>query len=69
MYLQLGFSIRGQLVGGDVGCIEHMKQSNADAALVLAAFGVKCCTDVTGFGLLGHLKEVCQASQVTHSTE
>lgn len=40
-----------------------MLASNARAAQVLAAHGAKACTDVTGFGLLGHLYEVCSASQ------
>ena len=39
-------------------------QSNAEAAKVLASHGAQACTDVTGFGLLGHLYELCSASQV-----
>jgi selenide,water dikinase len=39
-----------------------MRQSNAIAASVLTAHGVRSCTDVSGFGLLGHLLEVLRAS-------
>jgi selenide,water dikinase len=42
--------------------IDIMLQSNQEAATLLAKLGVKACTDVTGFGLYGHLLEMCQAS-------
>jgi selenide,water dikinase len=35
-----------------------MAALNRDAARVMAAFAVNACTDVTGFGLLGHLAEM-----------
>jgi selenide,water dikinase len=35
-----------------------MLQGNADAAEICASFGASACTDVTGFGLLGHLREM-----------
>ena len=37
---------------------ELMAQLNKDASAVLARFPVSACTDVTGFGLLGHLAEM-----------
>jgi len=40
-----------------------MKQLNAAAALAMEDFPVSACTDVTGFGLLGHLKEMAEASR------
>jgi selenide,water dikinase len=40
------------------GALESMLQSNLDAARVLAAHQCTACTDVTGFGLLGHLAEM-----------
>ncbi len=39
-----------------------MLTSNATAAKIFADSGVRCCTDITGFGLLGHLLEMCRAS-------
>jgi selenide, water dikinase len=39
-----------------------MAQLNRDAALVMEAFQVHACTDITGFGLLGHLAEMVLGS-------
>merc|ERR1711871_1402969 len=39
---------------------ESMVQSNKAAARILAKYGCSACTDVTGFGLLGHLLEMLQ---------
>jgi selenide,water dikinase len=44
--------------------IRIMNQLNRTAAEVLAEFPANSCTDVTGFGLLGHLKEMSRASKV-----
>ncbi|MGC9366819.1 MAG: selenide, water dikinase SelD [bacterium] len=44
--------------------IEIMSALNRDAAEILNNFPVNACTDVTGFGLLGHLKEMSEASKV-----
>ncbi len=44
--------------------IELMKTLNRDASLVMSDIGVDACTDVTGFGLLGHLWEMCTASKL-----
>lgn len=44
--------------------IAIMSALNRRAAEVLNQFPVNACTDVTGFGLLGHLKEMSQASRV-----
>ena len=41
-----------------------MQQSAADAASCLVAHGASACTDVTGFGLAGHLLEMLRASAV-----
>lgn len=45
-----------------VGAIAAMRRSNADAARILRAHGILACTDVTGFGLAGHLLEMLRAS-------
>jgi selenium donor protein len=44
--------------------IRIMTTLNKEAAGVVAKFPVNSCTDVTGFGLLGHLNEILTASQV-----
>jgi selenide, water dikinase len=35
-----------------------MVQSNKQAAQVLSTYGCSACTDITGFGLMGHLLEM-----------
>jgi selenide,water dikinase len=44
--------------------LQSMVQSNQRAALCLREFGVTACTDLTGFGLLGHLVEMTRPSGV-----
>ncbi|MCU0527870.1 MAG: selenide, water dikinase SelD, partial [Elainella sp. Prado103] len=44
--------------------IESMLQSNQAAAACFRQYGATACTDITGFGLIGHLYEMLQASQV-----
>jgi selenide, water dikinase len=47
-----------------MAAIAHMTQSNRAAAAILRAHGVRAATDVTGFGLIGHLVEMVKASGV-----
>nr|MBA2748071.1 selenide, water dikinase SelD [Tatlockia sp.] len=47
------------------GAIESMLLSNQAAANCLMEYGVTACTDITGFGLLGHLMEMVKASNVS----
>ena len=42
--------------------LEGMLRSNAEAARILAQAGIPSVTDVTGFGLAGHLAEMLEAS-------
>ena len=46
------------------GAIAHMTVSNRAAADIIAAYDAHAATDVTGFGLLGHLVEMTRASGV-----
>jgi selenide, water dikinase len=47
-----------------IAAIEHMCRSSGEAAAILARHGARAATDVTGFGLIGHLIEMTSASQV-----
>ncbi|MBW4419255.1 MAG: selenide, water dikinase SelD [Myxacorys californica WJT36-NPBG1] len=46
------------------GAIASMLLSNQDAANCFLKHGATACTDITGFGLLGHLVEMVRASKV-----
>lgn len=45
--------------------LETMKRLNRDAAKIFVELGIRGCTDVTGFGLLGHAFEAAEKSGVT----
>jgi selenide,water dikinase len=45
--------------------VESMLRSNYQAAQCLIEHGATACTDVTGFGLVGHLLEMLQVAQVS----
>ncbi len=45
--------------------VEVMTTLNADASRLALRAGIDCATDVTGFGLLGHLYKLARASGVT----
>jgi len=44
--------------------VATMTELNRDAARAAVSAGIACATDVTGFGLLGHLLKLCRASGV-----
>lgn len=44
--------------------IEWMTRLNRGAAQALREIGIKCATDITGYGLLGHAFEIAHASGV-----
>ena len=45
--------------------INSMSSLNKNSAQELREYNVNAVTDVTGFGLLGHLKEICKNSNVS----
>ncbi|CAE8618895.1 unnamed protein product [Polarella glacialis] len=51
---------RGQHVSA---ALRSMLRSNEPAAQIARLQGSRTCTDVTGFGLAGHLLEMCKASE------
>ncbi|SKA10277.1 selenophosphate synthase [Selenihalanaerobacter shriftii] len=59
-------AMRGGLTSDteDNSAIQEMVTLNKDAVEVMQDVGVNACTDVTGFGLLGHLWEMVSASEV-----
>lgn len=44
--------------------IALMSMLNRVASEVMVAHGIRAATDITGYGLLGHLGEICRASNV-----
>ncbi len=44
------------------GAVDSMLRLNGVASRVLKWAGVRACTDITGFGLLGHASEMAEAS-------
>ncbi|QKG79990.1 selenide, water dikinase SelD [Tenuifilum thalassicum] len=64
-----GVIVAGQRIGmvsesAYRAALDNMKVLNDKAALVMQQFGVTGATDVTGFGLLGHLAKMLKASGV-----
>lgn len=59
-------AVKNGMAGADIAekARNLMAELNAKAAEVMQQFRVSTCTDVTGFGLIGHLKEVVEASGV-----
>lgn len=56
---------RGEADAGDVeAAVLSMRTLNAAAARAMGRVGAHACTDITGFGLLGHLFEMLEASGV-----
>lgn len=49
--------------------IKTMTTSAAQASNVMQKVGANSCTDITGFGLLGHAFEMAKASQVTFTID
>lgn len=62
----LATALKAKFIGdGDMAdAIESMRTLNSEAALLFSSYGVTTCTDVTGFGLGGHLFEMVRAGGV-----
>ncbi|OFX83181.1 MAG: selenide, water dikinase SelD [Bacteroidetes bacterium GWF2_33_16] len=45
--------------------LESMKQLNKEGGRIMQKYKVKCATDITGFGLLGHALKLAMGSNVT----
>jgi selenide,water dikinase len=67
----LATAIKGGLISTEAErqVIDVMATLNNTAAEVMSAYSVHACTDITGFGLLGHALEMAQASKVTVAIE
>jgi selenide, water dikinase len=62
----LAADMRGLLPGAQLAPLfEGLARANADAARVAREFGATGCTDVSGFGLAGHLATLLAASRVS----
>jgi selenide,water dikinase len=59
-------AIKKGMVGDDViqRVVEIMSFLNRYASEAMLEIGINACTDVTGFGLLGHLCEIAETSKV-----
>ena len=49
----------------EAAAIKAMTTSSAEASKVMQQLRANACTDITGFGLLGHIFELAKASSVT----
>ena len=72
----LGTGVIGQAIKKGIaseaamaGAIRSMTTLNGSAAKIGRAFGTTAATDVTGFGLLGHLRNIVRGSNVTATIE
>ena len=63
----LATALKGEFIeeGEMAEAVEAMRALNREAAEVLKGFDVSACTDVTGFGLLGHLFDMYRAGEVS----
>jgi len=62
----LATALKGEVIQEEqmADAILDMQTLNKSAAEIMLQVGVNACTDITGFGLLGHALEMAEASQV-----
>jgi len=62
----LSTALKGEVLAEQemTDAIEGMQTLNRAAGEVMLEVGAHACTDVTGFGLLGHMSELAEASEV-----
>jgi len=67
----LATAVKRGLAGADAErrLVAVMRALNRAAAEAMVEIGASACTDVTGFGLLGHLRELSSASRVDVTLE
>jgi len=53
--------IQARIINPVIKSMEHLNNKVCD---IMLKYRVKCATDITGFGLLGHLSEIAKASNV-----
>ena len=60
-------ALKAEMADRDAGeeAIEVMRTLNKKACEVMKSFEVHACTDITGFGLLGHIREMASAADLT----
>lgn len=60
-------AIKGELANTETAdmAIKYMSQLNDKAGKTMKQVGVNACTDITGFGFLGHAAEMAKASNVS----
>ncbi len=62
----LATALKGEIIKEEQmsEAIQGMETLNRAASEVMLKVGVNACTDITGFGLLGHAQEMAEASRV-----
>jgi len=60
-------ALKGDLLDDDTlaRAVESMRTLNREAGAAVTEFSLPACTDITGFGLLGHAAEMARASGVS----
>jgi selenide,water dikinase len=62
----LATALKGEVIKEEqmAEAIRNMEMLNKTASEIMLQVGVNACTDITGFGLLGHALELAEASKV-----